>query len=58
MNEAIPQLPTYDEPSLEAAFATLAEEVRTADATRTPKPSASTGWAASKAVSSSSAKHG
>ncbi len=33
MNEAIPQLLTYDEPSLEAAFATLAEEVRTADAT-------------------------
>ena len=28
MNEAIPQLLTYDEPTLEAAFATLAEEVR------------------------------
>jgi len=28
MNEAIPQLPSYDEPSLDAAFATLAEEVR------------------------------
>jgi len=33
MNEAIPQLLTYDEPALEAAFATLAEEVRTADTT-------------------------
>src|SRR3984893_14302066 len=33
MNEAIPQLHTYDEPSLDAAFATLAEEVRTADTT-------------------------
>ncbi|MBB5341099.1 phenylalanine--tRNA ligase subunit alpha [Tunturiibacter gelidoferens] len=31
MNEAIPQLHTFDEPSLDAAFATLAEEVRTAD---------------------------
>jgi phenylalanyl-tRNA synthetase alpha chain len=31
MNEAIPQLVSYDEPSLEAAFATLAEEVRAAD---------------------------
>src|SRR5713101_7798462 len=30
MNEAIPQLHTYDEPALDAAFATLAEEVRTA----------------------------
>src|SRR6201993_1689293 len=29
MNEAIPQLQTFDEPSLDAAFATLAEEVRT-----------------------------
>ncbi|HTD96414.1 MAG TPA: hypothetical protein VK627_05775, partial [Edaphobacter sp.] len=28
MTEAIPQLHTYDEPALEAAFATLAEEVR------------------------------
>ena len=28
MNEAIPQLLSYDEPSLDAAFATLAEEVR------------------------------
>ena len=28
MNEAIPQLSNYDEPSLDAAFATLAEEVR------------------------------
>jgi len=28
MNEDIPQLPNYDEPSLDAAFATLAEEVR------------------------------
>jgi phenylalanyl-tRNA synthetase alpha chain len=33
MNEAIPQLHTFDEPSLDAAFATLAEEVRTAGAT-------------------------
>ena len=33
MNEAIPQLHTFDEPALEAAFATLAEEVRTADTT-------------------------
>src|ERR1700721_236624 len=31
MNEAIPQLPSHDEPALDAAFATLAEEVRTAD---------------------------
>src|SRR5277367_6737796 len=31
MNEAIPQLSSYDEPALEAAFATLAEEVRTAN---------------------------
>src|SRR5580692_6373179 len=31
MNESIPQLQTYDEPSLDQAFATLAEEVRTAD---------------------------
>ena len=29
MNEAIPQLHTFDEPALDAAFATLAEEVRT-----------------------------
>ena len=28
MNEAIPQLSSYDEPSLDAAFATLGEEVR------------------------------
>ena len=28
MTDAIPQLPTYDEPALETAFATLAEEVR------------------------------
>src|SRR5580692_5096739 len=28
MNEDIPQLPSYDEFSLDAAFATLAEEVR------------------------------
>src|ERR1017187_4907954 len=28
MNEDIPQLPSYDESSLDAAFATLAEEVR------------------------------
>src|ERR1700677_1428205 len=28
MNEAIPQLTSYDESSLDAAFATLAEEVR------------------------------
>src|ERR1700682_4137503 len=31
MTEAIPQLLSYDEPALEAAFATLAEEVATAD---------------------------
>jgi phenylalanyl-tRNA synthetase alpha chain len=31
MNTTIPQLASYDEPALEAAFATLAEEVRTAD---------------------------
>jgi phenylalanyl-tRNA synthetase alpha chain len=31
MTEAIPQLLSYDEPSLEAAFATLAEEVASAD---------------------------
>src|SRR5664280_2703191 len=29
MNETIPQLLSYDDPSLEAAFATLADEVRT-----------------------------
>ena len=28
MNEEIPQLPNYDETSLDAAFATLADEVR------------------------------
>ncbi len=28
MNEDIPQLPDFDEPSLDAAFATLANEVR------------------------------
>jgi phenylalanyl-tRNA synthetase alpha chain len=28
MNETIPQLLNYDEPSLDAAFATLADEVR------------------------------
>lgn len=33
MNEAIPQLLTFDEPSLDAAFATLADEARTADTT-------------------------
>jgi phenylalanyl-tRNA synthetase alpha chain len=33
MNEDIPQLPNFDEPSLDTAFATLAEEVRTADTT-------------------------
>jgi phenylalanyl-tRNA synthetase alpha chain len=33
MSEAIPQLNNFDEPSLAAAFATLAEEVRTADRT-------------------------
>jgi phenylalanyl-tRNA synthetase alpha chain len=32
MNETIPQLLSYDEPSLDAAFATLADEVRAADA--------------------------
>src|SRR5271169_1313815 len=31
MNEAIPQLTSYDEPALDAAFATLAEEARTSD---------------------------
>ncbi len=31
MNDTIPQLTSYDEPALEAAFATLAEEVRTAN---------------------------
>ena len=31
MNESIPVLTTFDEPSLDAAFTTLAEEVRTAD---------------------------
>src|SRR3984885_1555503 len=30
MNDTIPQLSSYDEPTLEAAFAILAEEVRTA----------------------------
>src|SRR6202051_3152304 len=33
MNESIPTLTTFDEPSLDAAFATLAEEVRTAGKT-------------------------
>ena len=33
MNEAIPQLTAFDEPSLDAAFATLADEVRAADRT-------------------------
>ena len=32
MTEAIPQLDRYDEPTLDAAFATLAAEVRTAAA--------------------------
>src|SRR5580692_205726 len=31
MNEAIPQLTSYDEPALEAAFATLADEVSSAN---------------------------
>ena len=31
MNESIPQLHTFDEPSLDAAFSTLADEVRSAD---------------------------
>jgi len=30
MNETIPQLLSYDEPSLDAAFATLADELRAA----------------------------
>jgi len=33
MNEDIPQLPDFNESTLDAAFATLAEEVRTADTT-------------------------
>ncbi|MBB5343413.1 phenylalanine--tRNA ligase subunit alpha [Tunturibacter empetritectus] len=33
MNEPIPQLPSYDEASLDNAFATLAEEARTTDTT-------------------------
>jgi phenylalanyl-tRNA synthetase alpha chain len=33
MNEDIPQLPDFNESSLDVAFATLAEEVRTADTT-------------------------
>ena len=33
MNEDIPQLPDFNEPTLDAAFATLAEEARTADTT-------------------------
>ena len=33
MNEDIPQLPDFNEPTLNAAFATLTEEVRTADTT-------------------------
>jgi phenylalanyl-tRNA synthetase alpha chain len=36
MNETIPQLPSYDETSLDAAFATLAEEVSRAN-TRPPE---------------------
>jgi hypothetical protein len=48
MNEAIPQLQTYDEPALDQAFATLAKEVRTADTTS--KPSACTGSATNRAV--------
>src|ERR1700712_4737612 len=32
MTDAIPQLTSYDEPALDAAFATLAEEVRATDA--------------------------
>jgi phenylalanyl-tRNA synthetase alpha chain len=35
MNEEIPQLPNYDEPSLDAAFATLGEEVRAETASLT-----------------------
>src|SRR3981081_2703394 len=35
MNEAIPQLLTHDEPALDAAFATLAEEVRIESASLT-----------------------
>jgi phenylalanyl-tRNA synthetase alpha chain len=35
MNEAIPQLPDYDESSLDAAFATLADEVRSETASLT-----------------------
>ena len=31
MNEAIPQLTSHDDSALDASFATLAEEVRTAD---------------------------
>src|SRR5271154_7612501 len=33
MNEAVPQLPDFNESSLDRAFATLAEEVHTADTT-------------------------
>src|SRR5580704_2341751 len=33
MNEAVPQLSDFNESSLDRAFATLAEEVRTADTT-------------------------
>src|SRR5271163_5270611 len=33
MNEAVPQLSDFNESSLDGAFATLAEEVRTADTT-------------------------
>ena len=33
MSEDIPQLPDFNESTLDAAFATLAEEVRTADTT-------------------------
>src|SRR5580704_19525852 len=32
MNDDIPELASFDEPTLDAAFAILAEEVRTADA--------------------------
>ena len=40
MNESIPQLLSYDEPSLEAAFATLAEDVRTTAAETAADPEA------------------
>ena len=38
MNEAIPQLSTYDDTSLDNAFATLAEEVRTTAAETAADP--------------------